>query len=605
MQPTDAAVALHRGSSEPLPMVASASSAAAEADDLWCHDRSASKWSEWAEIAAARQLEEAHRKRQCAVSVHSREKTTDGWRASAGHGMWTEPSYRHAPGTTPPAISAATLRHKFQQHDDVREQLNRWWGLAARSCCPPEADGPESTDTINYAPFLQLMLRIRKALLPPPFDLESAQEHVTADWDRIVCSRPLVHTRSSCCRSLPRVKLLSLIFDIADGHCTSMAPAEYAAFLSLLLERVSERGVPPRFRPLEGISYAAGIAATATALAAPKLSYHIDHIERNRRSAAAQAARRQGLHSAYQQTHAGGRGPQVVGSALVSPTAVPTSPRRPATAIAQSPRTSQRPQKAQPRVAGQFRIHALPTPSPPFEPRLKKSPPTTPRLFSFDNARASPPRDAARALAAWAAEGASSPPSPRGSRLPYFPRSMSPNQLPVDWLPQSIMPEFGPGTRPSSPPPVRSIARPSTAIARRPLLSTPTTRPGTATGIRSKDRERSSAEIAAELEFNVTEVPGSALRSRPESPGTMLLSKRAVTPTPHASPESDGSTPSPPRTPRASNTARASRATTPSPTHTGTTPIRTRPGSAAIPVSARPAGLYGGGFELEYKPPVW
>ena len=38
------------------------------------------------------------------------------------------------------------------------------------------------------------------------------------------------------------------------------------------------------------VTAAVPIAATATALAAPKLSYHIDHIELNRRAAAAQAS---------------------------------------------------------------------------------------------------------------------------------------------------------------------------------------------------------------------------------------------------------------------------------------------------------------------------
>ena len=181
-----------------------------EMDDLWCRARAAAKWSRCDELAAARQVEEAHRKRVSGLSVHVRTKTPE---RKAGHSVWVEAPYR------PRALSGATLRHALRHEELVRDQLSRWWGMATRSCCPPEVDGPEATDTINYVPFLQLMLCIRKALLPPPFDVQRARDEAQADWVRLAGPRGT--------RSLSRLKFHSVLFDLADGRCMSTSPVEY------------------------------------------------------------------------------------------------------------------------------------------------------------------------------------------------------------------------------------------------------------------------------------------------------------------------------------------------------------------------------------------
>jgi len=179
-------------------------------DDLWCRARAAAKWSRCDELAAARQVEEAHRKRVSGLSVHVRTKTPE---RKAGHSVWVEAPHR------PRALSGATLRHALRHEELVRDQLSRWWGMATRSCCPPEVDGPEATDTINYVPFLQLMLCIRKALLPPPFDVQRARDEAQADWVRLAGPRGT--------RSLSRLKFHSVLFDLADGRCMSTSPVEY------------------------------------------------------------------------------------------------------------------------------------------------------------------------------------------------------------------------------------------------------------------------------------------------------------------------------------------------------------------------------------------
>ena len=181
-----------------------------EMDDLWCRARAAAKWSRCDELAAARQVEEAHRKRVSGLSVHVRTKTPE---RKAGHSVWVEAPHR------PRALSGATLRHALRHEELVRDQLSRWWGMATRSCCPPEVDGPEATDTINYVPFLQLMLCIRKALLPPPFDVQRARDEAQADWVRLAGPRGT--------RSLSRLKFHSVLFDLADGRCMSTSPVEY------------------------------------------------------------------------------------------------------------------------------------------------------------------------------------------------------------------------------------------------------------------------------------------------------------------------------------------------------------------------------------------
>ena len=179
-------------------------------DDLWCRAHGAAKWSRCDELAAASQVEEAHRKRVSGLSVHVRTKTPE---RKAGHSVWVEAPYR------PRALSGATLRHALRHEELVRDQLSRWWGMATRSCCPPEVDGPEATDTINYVPFLQLMLCIRKALLPPPFDVQRARDEAQADWVRLAGPRGT--------RSLSRLKFHSVLFDLADGRCMSTSPVEY------------------------------------------------------------------------------------------------------------------------------------------------------------------------------------------------------------------------------------------------------------------------------------------------------------------------------------------------------------------------------------------
>ena len=179
-------------------------------DDLWCRERATAKWSRCDELAAAGQVEEAHRKRVSGLSVHVRTKTPE---RKAGHSVWVEAPYR------PRALSGATLRHALRHEELVRDQLSRWWGMATRSCCPPEVDGPEATDTINYVPFLHMMLCIRKALLPPPFDVERARDEAQADWAHLTGPRST--------RSLSRLKFHSVLFDLADGRCKSTSPVEY------------------------------------------------------------------------------------------------------------------------------------------------------------------------------------------------------------------------------------------------------------------------------------------------------------------------------------------------------------------------------------------
>lgn len=157
----------------------------------------------------------------------------------------------------PKAVSATTAKHQLKQHDLVSVEMNRWWDMIARS------SGAATTDAksvvVTFPLYVELQLRLYKALMPGPFKHKEARAEAERGW-QADCPRGG--------RSIPRPLLENSLFELVDQRTTSTTGEETAAFLDLLFDIVAA-GCPPSMRPIDEVEYhdvsseAAWVAAKA------------------------------------------------------------------------------------------------------------------------------------------------------------------------------------------------------------------------------------------------------------------------------------------------------------------------------------------------------
>ena len=159
-----------------------------------------------------------------------------------GPHTWADakPCLRLRPSRKPSSLRFALRHHKF-----VTEAMDQWWSCLARSCVPIGVDGPEMCEALAFVPFIQLNLRLRKALFPPPFDVEDARRAAEHDW---------VATCPRGSKVISRHLISAFLFDIADGWCTSTTGDEYGAFLKRLFRAVTS-GSPPSLSKLAAVAH--------------------------------------------------------------------------------------------------------------------------------------------------------------------------------------------------------------------------------------------------------------------------------------------------------------------------------------------------------------
>ena len=171
--------------------------------------------------------------------------------------------------TVPPLLSAprrptqgtsksvASARFLVRQSDRVREQLNAFCAMVARSSLMSTGSADAASFALGRADYIELRLRLRKALEAPPFELDAARAAAEADW------------QADCPpggRVLSRHLLADSLFRLADERCHSTTPEEYAAFLAVLFRAVA-RGSPSALRPLDDVAHR-NVAAEAARIAA-------------------------------------------------------------------------------------------------------------------------------------------------------------------------------------------------------------------------------------------------------------------------------------------------------------------------------------------------
>ncbi|CAM9865253.1 unnamed protein product [Phaeothamnion confervicola] len=130
------------------------------------------------------------------------------------------------------------LRHRLRNSPLIREIIDEYYafpelGLAAAAIAAAEAAGTASAYSL-------LNRKLHLALVPDVAP-EAAAAAATADWERDTQPLGGVLTHRAFYRSL---------FELADIWTENISEEEYAAFLWLLLESVTDKAVVPRrFRP--------------------------------------------------------------------------------------------------------------------------------------------------------------------------------------------------------------------------------------------------------------------------------------------------------------------------------------------------------------------
>ena len=358
---------------------------------LWRREAAAAKWARVGALSEAAATQRGWRARLQAVETITEEKLAV---REVGPEVWCTQARQT------PVRSASSLRHALSRHPHVFEQLKRLHEMVARSCLPPALSGPEKVDTISFLHFLQLHLRLQRALLPHSSSLEHASAHAERDWAAIC---------PPGARSMSLQLLTSRVFfDLADGWTQSTTYAECAAFLGRLFHSIAT-GSPPSLRPLSDVHHydlAGAVSVSARA--------SIGKQQREHAAAAAQARLYPRPRRPVQYTR---------------PATSPASSRSPRTIS-----TTSRP----------FSFHS--------SPRSPQRPPASARLAAPVT---QPPTEILRALAEvngglgiqpWPSFFLPAAPLGHGSRLPFLPSTMSSNKSPVACLPGQ------PAPRPSTSP---------------------------------------------------------------------------------------------------------------------------------------------------------
>lgn len=216
---------------------------------LYRRDEAARKWARVESLEEAKRVAATWAKRMAAVHVMAGGSTGD----PIGHSSWVATTPR-VPKPTPPSSIRAALR----RHEKVVAALDQWWQMLIRSCASPEVECETMAETVGYVAYLQLVLRLRRALMEcDGYEAEADEvlRRATMEKDRKHADSEWAYACPNGATSVSRPVVLTRLFDLADGYTVSTTADEYANVLTGLFAAVTE-GVPPLLAAsIESVNY--------------------------------------------------------------------------------------------------------------------------------------------------------------------------------------------------------------------------------------------------------------------------------------------------------------------------------------------------------------